>query len=232
MAHATMISIPLTPYLTLNSVPTLGTAVGSVGSDGFEFFDFGQGGTSASNTLSTVPYASIGISASATYTTANNGYSQLTVNGTKKYTGVEIGGAGIHPFTFVTITLSSTSSLVPYEFQIGLLDDNTANGSGLGTNDTAYTISDVTEGTSVTTTDADAVNGQNDFYFVDFTGAQANDTIVISGTAAVTAELGGITFDTIQQSAPEPASAGVLAFSTAGLLLRRRRRDLTDRRKR
>lgn len=211
---STILSIPTPAVVTgvssTNSIPSTSPTLGT---DGYEFFNFGQGGNSSSNTASSAPYASIALNSSDTYA-GNSSYTQLTVNGVQKYTGVIVHDNA----NLVTITLTSTSSLIPAEFQLGLFGDNTA-GSG---NNTNYTVDDVTQGTQITTTKtSNAIS--NDFYFVDITGAQPGDVITIYGGGATNSDcLGGITFDTIT-GVPEPTSAGLLAVgATAGMLRRRR----------
>jgi hypothetical protein len=105
------------------------------------------------------------------------------------------------------------------EFQLGLFGDNTAGSS----NNTNYTVNDVTAGTLITTTRTGTAP-TDDFYYVDITGASPGDVIVVSGSGATTtATLGGVTFDTIIAPAPEPASLCLLGIGGLGLLLRRRR---------
>lgn len=227
-ARATTISIPSTPAdLNLPSTYNVHGA-GNLGADGYDFFDYNHNIYSSSSTttdedVSLPTYvASENQNEDSNAETYSNTYSQIEINNSaSSYTG-SLQDIGTNK-TVDLLRYTLASSDIPYEIQLAILGDNTAANS----NDSTYTVSDLTAGVSITTSNLGSATKQNDFYFVDIYNASPNDVIDITANVVDTnpgsghASLGGVTFDS--SSTPEPASAMAMAVGSFGLMRRRRR---------
>jgi hypothetical protein len=196
----------------------------TVGKDGYYLFATGGTATTYTDTSNLPSYATSPVTTGDLRyggTLTGEAYEKIAVYPTGSSSTTIATGVAYQSSVSATLASFTLTGVVPTEFQLGLLGNNSESASNytdfLVTDSNSQQSASNSPGTSYVTG-----NG-NDFYFVDITGASAGDTVTIVGTKISSNEaIGGIAFDTIIQ-APEPATLGIMAIGAIGLLARRHR---------